>query len=148
MSLDVTLTLPDAQGGLRDAILIREDGGIKEISRAEWDTRYPGREPMLLRYEDNGVVFTWNITHNLNKMAKEAGLYLKLWRPEEIGITKAHQLIDPLERGLALLQARPDFFKQFNPANGWGRYENLVQFVTKYLDACKRYPDADVSASC
>lgn len=30
-----------------------------------------------------------NITHNLGRMAKEAGIYQHLWRPEEIGVTKA-----------------------------------------------------------
>ena len=30
-----------------------------------------------------------NITHNLNKMASELGVYEHLWRPDEIGVTKA-----------------------------------------------------------
>ena len=33
--------------------------------------------------------YSANITHNLGKMAEEAGIYKHLWRPEEIGITKA-----------------------------------------------------------
>ncbi len=35
-------------------------------------------------------VYISNVTHNLNKMAGEAGIYEALWRPEEIGITHAH----------------------------------------------------------
>jgi hypothetical protein len=44
-----------------------------------------------VRLEDeNGRELYWfNITHNLNKMARKAGLYQCLWRPEEIGITTA-----------------------------------------------------------
>jgi len=92
-------------------------------------------------------VYSSNITHNLGKMAREAGIYEHLWRPEEIGITKAEQLIKPLEEGLALLQREPDHFKQFDAPNGWGRYEHFVPFVQQYLDACRENPDADISVS-
>ena len=30
-------------------------------------------------------VFSANITHNLGAMAKEAGIYMHLWRPDELG---------------------------------------------------------------
>lgn len=92
-------------------------------------------------------VYSANITHNLGKMAREAGIYEALWRPEEIGITKAEQLIKPLEEGLALLKREPEHFAQFNAPNGWGMYEHFVPFVEQYLEACRENPDADVSAS-
>lgn len=92
-------------------------------------------------------VYSANITHNLGKMAREAGIYEYLWRPEEIGITKAAQLIGPLEEGLALLKRETDHFKQFNAPNGWGMYEHFVPFVERYLEACRENPDADVSAN-
>lgn len=92
-------------------------------------------------------VFRSNITHNLGKMAEEAGIYQHMWRPEEIGITKAHQLIEPLRNGLALLRSDPARFEKFNSPNGWGLYVHFVPFVEKYLQACEEYPDADVSAS-
>jgi hypothetical protein len=91
-------------------------------------------------------VFDYNITHNLGAMADEAGIYKHLWRPEEIGITKAEQLIEPLTSGLALLKSQPDRFKQHNPENGWGSYEGLVRFVEQYLAACIENPDALVEA--
>ena len=91
-------------------------------------------------------VFDSNITHNLNTMAEKAGLYKHLWRPEELGITKASQLIEPLTKGLELLESDPEQFKKYNPPNGWGSYEFLVAFVRRYLEACKDYPNADVSA--
>jgi hypothetical protein len=34
-------------------------------------------------------VFERNITHNLNRMADEAGIYGVIWRPEENGIETA-----------------------------------------------------------
>lgn len=92
-------------------------------------------------------VYTANITHNLNKMAEAAGIYKHLWRPDEIGITKAAQLIEPLTVGLADLKARPEFFATFDAENGWGKYPGLVRFVEAYLAACIADPDADVEVS-
>ena len=91
-------------------------------------------------------VFWANITHNLNKMAEAAGIYEALWRPEEIGITQAGQLIEPLSVGLEKLKADPMYYCQFNAVNGWGTYENFVPFVEKYLEACRENPDAEVRA--
>lgn len=93
------------------------------------------------------TVFEANITHALDAMAQAAGIYGCLWRPEEVGITKASQLIEPLTQGLARLRAEPAKFKAFDPPNGWGAYGNLVAFVREYLAACKDNPDADVRAS-
>jgi hypothetical protein len=92
-------------------------------------------------------VFDYNITHNLNTMAMEAGIYQYLWRPEEIGITKAGQLIPLLTVGLGVLERDPEHFKKFNPENGWGTYEGLVEFVRSYLEACKENPDAEIYIS-
>lgn len=96
---------------------------------------------------DPDDVFESNITHNLNRMAKEAGISQHLWHPDAIGITKAAELIEPLTAGLALLRSDPARFKAFDASNGWGRYGHLVTFVEEYLAACKRHPDADVSVS-
>ncbi len=89
-------------------------------------------------------VFSANITHNLTSMANAAGIYKELWHPEDLGITTAKDLIDPLETGLCILKADPEKFVKFNPPNGWGDYEGLVSFVTKYLTACRENPDAKV----
>ena len=93
------------------------------------------------------TIYSRNMTHNLNKMAGEAGIYEHLWRPDEIGVTKAGQLIEPLRAGLALMLAEPERFKAFNPPNGWGSYDGLVEFVTEYIGACEENSDADVRVS-
>lgn len=93
------------------------------------------------------TVYESNITRNLNKMAEAAGIYQALWRPEEIGITKASQLIEPLTVGLAKLKADPDGFSQYDAPNGWGRHIHFVPFVEGYLEACIANPDADVEVS-
>ena len=92
-------------------------------------------------------VFSRNITHNLNVMAKEAGIYQHLWRPEELSITKAGQLVEPLTRGLQLLKRDPARFKALNPANGWGDYHGLVDFVSATLKHAAEFPDADIEIS-
>lgn len=92
------------------------------------------------------VLFSSNITHNLGSMAREAGIYMHLWRPEEIGITRARELVKPLQDGLELLEADQRRFKKFNSPNGWGMYEHFVPWVREYLQACRRFPDALVEA--
>lgn len=93
------------------------------------------------------TLYEQNITHNLNTMAEAAGIYKHLWRPEEINITRAGQLIEPLTEGLRLLRADPAKYRELNPANGWGSYEGLVKFVESYLIACKDYPEAEIKIS-
>lgn len=92
-------------------------------------------------------VFDANITHNLTEMADKAGIYDALWRPDEHGYTKAGQIVSILREGLAKLEANPEYFKQFDSPNGWGRYIHFVPWVKKVLAACKEYPDADIRVS-
>jgi hypothetical protein len=97
--------------------------------------------------EETDDLYNANITHNLNRMASEAGVYNHLWKPDEIGVTKASQLVEPLTSGLRLLKSDPERFQKFNPLNGWGDYDGLVGFVSKYLRACQEYPEATVRVS-
>ena len=92
-------------------------------------------------------VYSANITHNLGKMAQEAGIYQALWRPEEEYYTTASDLIEPLTKGLALLVSDPERFKAFDSPNGWGMYEHFVPFVAKYLEACVMHPESRVDVS-
>lgn len=103
-----------------------------------------GHTKVITRGEE---YYSSNITHNLGKMAAAANIYVHLWRPEEIGITKAKDLIEPLEQGLTDLKARPEFFKALDASNGWGTYSQFIPWVASYLDACKQYPEAEVSVS-
>lgn len=150
MSLDLYFTLPGAaivkQGS---GIFIRENGQQKEISREEWDRRYPDREPVavLVKPEPTDEVFSRNITHNLGIMAIAAGLYDCLWLPNEHGITTAEQMIEPLLSGIAKLKSEPDKFKLLNPENGWGNYDVLLEFAEQTLVAARAYPAAIVSTS-
>ena len=150
MSLDVYLTTKEVY--LKEpssGIFIRENGQTVEISEEEWNKRYPDRQAVKFKSEETETneVYSANITHNLNTMAIEAGIYEHLWRPDEIAITKAKQLIYPLRVGLDILKSDPERFKKFNPENGWGSYEGLVEFVEDYLNACYQFPEAEVEVS-
>jgi hypothetical protein len=150
VSLDVYLTLPGdpLPVASRFGIYVRLCGKTVEVTREQWDELYPGVEPALALIEGDGrEVFTENITHNLGTMARECGLYEPLWRPDESGIERAAQLVEPLARGLDRLRAERERLEQFNPPNGWGDYELHVRFTEKYLAACRLWPEAEVRAS-
>lgn len=144
MSLDVYLINEDPAKRGGSGIFVRQDGATKEITRAEWDAAFPGREPVIVQ-DPGGHVYWRNITHNLTDMARAAGIYEALWRPEDVGITHAHQMIGPLSTGLARLRYDPAKYEAMNPANGWGTYGGFVDFVESYLAACREHPHAAVS---
>ncbi len=108
-----------------------------------------------------------NITHNLGKMAKEAGIYEALWRPyllkegynipesdyqaeykfEEENPVRGYEIIPVIEKGLEDMIARPAHYKTFDSPNGWGLYKHFVPFIEKYLEALKEYPESFVECS-
>lgn len=133
MSLDVYLLKPKYTPEVQAEI----EAAIKVLEWHEIELPY-----IAVTYE----LFWSNITHNLARMADDAGIYKQLWHPEEVGATKAAQLIGPLRTGLALLLSDEERFEKFNPENGWGDYHGLLVFVSEYLAACEEHPDADVSA--
>jgi len=87
-----------------------------------------------------------NITHNLTEMASQACLYRILWRPEEIDVHTAGRMIGTLEEGIKELEMYPNAFKVYNPDNGWGSYEGLLEFAKDCLTHCYKHPDASVVA--
>ena len=151
MSLDVYLRLPHLVNvSAGSGIFVRDGGQIVEISRDEWNERFPNREPVTFKRDDEyetKLAYSANITHNLGCMAAEAGIYKHLWRPEEIGITKARELIDPLSYGVALMKREPERFIALNPPNGWGSYDGFVPWIEQYITACCEFPEAEVSVS-
>ena len=146
MSLDLYLRGDPRSVIGASGIYIRVGGESFEITRAEWDRRNPGREPVRSISDNAETTYVWhrNITHNLNGMAMEAGLYEALWRPDEIGATHAHMLIERVEAGLARLVSAPERFARLNPKNGWGNYDLLVDFTQSFLAACKANPNSTV----
>jgi hypothetical protein len=109
-------------------------------------------------------LYSSNITHNLGPMAAAAGIYKALWRPyqlkegynipeddhdaeykfEETNPVKAYEIILIIEKGLQDMLARPEHYRTFDSANGWGLYVHFIPFVEQYLEALKRYPESFV----
>ena len=111
---------------------------------------------------DTESLFSSNITHNLRKMALEAGIYEALWRPhillewyteekedefEKQSRIKASFIIPYLEKWLKDMKKRWKFYDKFNSPNWWGTYENFIPWIEKYLEACKKYPDSIINIS-
>ena len=96
---------------------------------------------------DRRELFNANITHNLYTMAEEAGIHQHLWRPEELGITTAGELIEPIKKGLEDMKNRPNHYKKFNSENGWGTYVDFIPWIERYLEACIEYPEAIIGIS-
>ena len=93
-------------------------------------------------------VYEANYTHNCNTMAKEAGLYQYVWRPEECSdIQCAGDLIEPLRAGIKLMEDDPQRFIALNPPNGWGSYNTFLPWLRRYLKACIEYPKATIRVS-
>lgn len=98
-------------------------------------------------------VYNRNITHNLGKMAAQVKvkmdltLYDVLWRPDEHGFTHARDIVDYLHTGWKELLRSPEEYKKYNPENGWGSYDALIDFVRDYHAACMDNLDAELSVS-
>lgn len=117
-----------------------------DVYLSEYDRPCPHCKQTILGF-DGVERYSANITHNLAAMAEEAGIYKHLWRPEELGITQASELIIPLRDAVVLMQEDPSRFRKHNSPNGWGIYENFVTFVASYANACAEYPDSYVRVS-
>ena len=99
------------------------------------------------KHKEKETLFNTNITHNLGEMAREAGIYKALWRPEEIDAKIAKDIIDIVESGLIDLKAGQNTSGNLTVQTGGGTYKHFVPFVEEYLKALKEYPDAEIEIS-
>lgn len=93
------------------------------------------------------TIWAIGITHNLTAMAEAAGLYECMWRPDEMCIILASQMIYPLEKGINAMIKNEVWLKTMNPENGFGNYELLLSVAQRYLAACVENPNAEVEVS-
>jgi hypothetical protein len=98
-------------------------------------------------YKTSETLFEAKITSNLSAIADAVGLHKALWCPDEIGVTRAWQLIQILDYGLKKLVSRKGELKQLEPSNGWGSCEQLIEVAQEYLDACTRFPESTIEVS-
>lgn len=86
-------------------------------------------------------LYSAGITHNVNSMWREAGVYDVLYNGE--GKT-AGEAIEILERGLEDMKSDPAKYKAMNPSNGSGDYDGAVDWLDKFLRACKQHPKSRI----
>jgi hypothetical protein len=142
MSLDIYVTINEPVEKTGTGVFVRRNGANVELSIEEVREMYPDSNIEEKSYESFEVGY-FNITHNLTTMADKAGLYEIMWHPTT---TVARDFIEPLATGLTRLLNEPEYFKEFNPENGWGTYEYLVEVVSELLILCTKYPEGEVSS--
>lgn len=142
-------------------VYIRENGETKELkTKQEVLTHFPDANPDEIEektYESDTYLYI-NLTHNLTKMARQCRvigtcnydsdsavvtLYDLLWHPKD-NLQVTTPTLDYLEDVMACyknLIQNPDFFKQYNPDNGWGTYEQLVKRTKEYLTSLQSISD-------
>lgn len=152
MSLDLYIISKEPVKHKDTGIYIRENGQTKELSLEEANKLYPKANVEEVTSEDN-IYWHDNITHNLGAMADQChcycpnktSLYSILWRPEESTLLTAEGKLTPsyvkaLSICLEELKERRNYYEKFNPENGWGNYDSLVNFVENLLKAINKIP--------
>ena len=100
-----------------------------------------------------GEMHVGNITHNLNTIAENVpvsdtlNLYKVLWRPDENNLLITDEIWPLVEEGIRYMLRHKKKLLKFNPDNGWGSYEGLLDFTRKVGAACLFNPHCKVSVS-
>jgi hypothetical protein len=93
------------------------------------------------------IFFRKSVTHNLVPMAKACGCYTYVWRPEEVGIHFAYQMLHMLRSAIKYASSNPKILSEHNPYNDWGNYDVFLMFLQDYLKGCERYPATRIHIS-
>jgi hypothetical protein len=144
MSLDLTIYSPIPIKKSGTGVYVRDGGMNKELSLEEVKAWFPGRDLSDIQtstYETDEL-WSGNITHNLGEMASHVNLecgktlYDLLWRPDENGfniVTKEYRnfIFEALEK----LESSRDILESYNPSNGWGSYDALLNFTRSLCES-------------
>lgn len=155
MSLDITIITPEPIKKKRTGVYVRINGRTCELTKEEAIVHFPDVDPNTIIEEEIETNEFWygNITHNLTEMAEDClsfeeeyqhyNLYDLLWRDTQVPFTGVYLniYIAHLAYCLYVLKNDPDHFKKFNPENGWGTYEQLVNFVEDFIKALINMPE-------
>lgn len=145
MSLDIYIISPIPIKKKSTGIWVRKEGKTVELTKQEAQERYPDADIQEIEIETTEF-WHGNITHNLNLMAEDCvcyddtNLYCLLWRTYEPTWGK-WIYVSQLSCCLGILRRDPEYFKQFNPENGWGTYEQLCEFVEDFIKALIDMPE-------
>lgn len=84
-----------------------------------------------------------NYTSNVSPMWSHA-----LGRPlGDFDGAPASEAAGPLDSAVQRMEARPEFYAQWNPENKWGDVEGATDFLRGLRDACHEVPTATVRVS-
>ena len=137
MSLDISIkaNAPVIKNGI--GIFVRENGKTNELTAEEAKER--GWEGINIDFVSE-YAWTGNITHNLGKMAsnvtpdgKPYTLYDLLWGGK---YKHCRDLISKLHVCILYMLMNKEELKKYNPENGWGTYEQLLEFTKEFQMAC------------
>ncbi len=89
-------------------------------------------------------------THNLSKIVDECGKlvgkehYKLIWRPDELlgvdnGRVPVSSVLQRLPALIADLIKHEKELVQYLPSNGWGTFEDLIDFLCDYLKECYKH---------
>lgn len=86
--------------------------------------------------------------HCLCYCPDKTSLHSILWRPEETTLLTINGKLTPsyvkaLSICLEDLKEHRKYYEKFNPKNGWGNYDNLVNFVENLLEAIDKIPQEE-----
>lgn len=136
MSLDYYIITKNPVQHKHTGIYIRENGETKELSKEEAEKKF--NQPVEEYTSTDSNLLHVNITHNLAKMAKQCevngvSLYTLLWYPDEV-LINGKPSISYCQNILILyieLKAHRETYEKFNPSNGWGSYDSLLNALKK-----------------
>lgn len=159
MSLDLYLTSKKKKGSV--STFVREYGRILELKTVEEvKAHFPDMDKSEIEelWYETEEIYSGNITHNLGEMANhvicnggENNLYHLLWRPEEhdfCKVTERYRVM--IAECLAYMLTHRAELEKFNPSNGWGSYDSLLDFVislSKELSNWDGEEDVEIYAS-
>lgn len=136
MSLDYYLISKMPVEHKHTGIYIRENGETKELSKEEAEKKF--NKPVEEYTSTDSNLLHVNITHNLAKMANQCevdgvSLYTLLWHPDEV-LINGKPSISYCQNILILyieLKTHRERYEKFNPSNGWGSYDSLLNALKK-----------------
>ena len=93
-------------------------------------------------YLDNN--FGFNITHNLIPMWQKAGCYEALYLSEG---KLAINILPSIESAICDMALNRKSYKAMDDENGWGTYEQALEFLQCVYELCTKHPTAIIEIS-
>lgn len=83
-----------------------------------------------------------NYTSSMTRAWDEAGCPLRDAHGQPVA-----EWLPKIRAAIADIEARPDYYKQYEPANGWGHVDTMLAFLKRVESDWAQHPFATVSIS-